>query len=76
MSKFHKLLVVLGVVAIPAVALAAASRSTGSCCDPQSPCCERKAASNEQAAVDTEIVCPLTGATIRESACPLCQKQK
>jgi uncharacterized protein (DUF779 family) len=76
MSKFRKLLVAAGILAIPAVAFAAVTGSSGSCCGAKSPCCEPKAACCEQAVGDKQITCPITGETINESECPLCKGQK
>lgn len=76
MSKIRKLLVAVGILAIPAVAFAAANGSSGSCCEPKSPCCQPKAACCDQAAAEKQIVCPITGDTINESECPLCKGKK
>lgn len=73
MSKIRKILIAVGVLGIPAVALAAASRSSGSSCDPKSACCEPKSACCEQATSEKQIVCPITSETINESECPLCK---
>jgi hypothetical protein len=74
MSRIRKLLVTLGVLAVPAVAFAMTTGSSD-CCNPKSACCTDAAACCKQEAAK-EIVCPLTGETIAEDECPLCKGQK
>ena len=74
MSPIRKLLLALGVVAVPtAVAFAATSKSgdcntKSRCCEKSAPCCQKEA--------QKQIVCPITGQTIAEDECPLCKGQK
>jgi hypothetical protein len=74
MSCIRKLLVTLGVLAVPAVAFAVTT-GPNDCCNRKSACCTDAAACCKQDAAKG-IVCPLTGETIAENECPLCKGQK
>lgn len=76
MSKFRKLLIAVGILAVPAVAYAASAASAGSCCAPKGQYCRPTAACSEASASENQIVCPINGETIPESECPLCKGAK